>query len=197
MRLEKDQIDEFKGIFKNTYGKELSDQEAADSARNLLGFFDALRRIAEKEVEMEKRLKKEPAGFHIINDIYNCSICGRAITGEESWYDRWGAKCLLCQEAVDDGSVPGFVCKEKDSWYSMWALKNKFDIKHQTAGKLVRQGILKARIVLTQNGSPYEYVFLKKENLHLIDPYRHSPARKSYNRHRDKLNKIYIMQKIS
>ncbi len=196
MKLEKDQIDEFKGIFKNTYGKELSDQEAADSARNLLGFFESLMKIAEHQAEMERKLKKEPRGFHIINDVYNCSICGRSITGDESWYDRWGAKCLLCQKAVDTGSVPGFVCKEKNGWYSMWALKSKFGIKHQTAGKLVRQGNLKAKIILARNGSPYEYVFLKKENPHLIDPDRKSPVRKSYDKNRNKLNKLYMKQKI-
>ncbi|MFA5714563.1 MAG: hypothetical protein WC998_02335 [Candidatus Paceibacterota bacterium] len=197
MEPSREYIEKFKRIFKDTYDKELNDQEATDSARNLLGFFETLMKISEQQAKMERKVKKEPKGFHIINDVYNCSICGRSITGDESWYDRWGAKCLLCQKAVDDGSVPGFICKEKDGWYSMWSLKSKFGIKYQTVGKLVRQGNLKARIVLAHNSAPYEYVFLKKENPHLIDPDRKSPGRKSYDKHREKLNKIYIKEKMT
>jgi len=37
---------------------------------------------------------------------------------------------------------------------------------------------------------------LKKENPQLIDPDRYSPARKSYDKHRNKVNKIYIKEKI-
>jgi len=37
---------------------------------------------------------------------------------------------------------------------------------------------------------------LKKENPQLIDPDRYSPTRKSYDKHRNKLNKIYIKEKM-
>lgn len=184
MTLSQKSIDEFKEIFKKEYGKELSDTEASESAHNLVGFFDLLWQCSIRDSKRKRQLKKEPGGFHITDGTYNCMVCGRAATGNESWYDKWGVKCLLCQKAVNDGVVPGFVCKNHDSHYKMWELQDKFKIHPQTARKLVRQGELKARIVTAEDGKPYEYIFLKKENLHLIS--RRSPERKSYERHMDK-----------
>ena len=196
MEPSKEYLEKFKKIFKDKYGHEYTDEEAYGAARNLLGFVEILIESAQKEAIKERRLKKEPKGFHVDDGTYNCLVCGRTVTGDESWYDKWGAKCMLCQKAVEDGIVPGFVCRERDSYYSTWSIENKFGIKHQTARKLARQGTLKARIVLNSEGKPYEYIFLKKENPHLIDPDRYSPARKSYDKHRKKLNKIYAEEKM-
>lgn len=113
-------------------------------------------------------------------------ICHATIAGEKTWYDKWGVKCLLCQKAIDTGAVPGFACRDRDSRYLTWQLKSDFNIHSSTARKMVREGKLKARIVMSENGYPYEYVFLKKDNPHLV--HRHSPERKSYDRHRKKEN---------
>jgi hypothetical protein len=196
MEPSKEYLEEFKKMFKEKYDHEYTDEEAYSAAQSLLGFVGTLMEIAEDDIIKKRRLKKEPKGFHIEKQTYNCRVCGRAVTGDESWYDKWGAKCLPCQKAIEDGIVPGFVCDARDSFYLNWSLENKFGIKHQTARKLVRQGTLKTRIVLNADGKPYEYIFLKKENPHLIDPDRYSPARKSYDRHRNKLNKIYIKEKM-
>ena len=187
MSLSKETIEEFKEIFKKEYGKELSDQEAYESATNLTGFFEVLYECANKDYQRKQQLKKEPEGFHLTDGIYNCSICYRQVTGDKSWYDKWGTKCLLCTKAVKEGVVPPFVCTDRDSWYAMWQLEKKFGIKHPTAIKLVRLGKLKARIVSYESGKPYEYVFLKKENPDLVDPERKSPARKSYDRNYNKV----------
>lgn len=194
MEISKEYLEDFKKTFKDKYGKEYTDQEAYEAASNLLGLVEALITSAQKQLAMEKRLKKEPQGFPV-NETYNCFLCGRQVSGEESWYDKWGVKCLPCQKAVEEGIVPGFAVKERDSRYLMWELERKFGIKWQTARKLVKQGSLKARIA-TSGSKPHEYIFLKKENPHLIDPDRYSPARKSYNKHQEKLNKIYIKEKM-
>lgn len=187
MGLSKKAIDEFKEIYKNKYKTELSDAEASEGANNLIGLFRVLYESHIKELQRKHRLKKEPEGFHITDGTYNCLVCHREISGNESWYDRWGIKCLLCTKAVKEGVIPSFVCKDRDSWYAMWELERKFGIKHPTARKLVRQGKLKARIVPYEDGSPYEYIFLKKENPDLVDPDRNSPARKSYNKNYNKI----------
>jgi len=190
MGLPKKAIDEFKVIYKSKYKKELSDAEASEAANNLVGLFDILYKCAVKENQRKQQLKKEPEGFHLTDGIYNCFICHKChkqIEGEETWYDKWGIKCLLCQKAVKEGLVPYFVCEHRDSWYAVWELERKFGIKHQTAKKMVRLEELKARIVPYDNGDPYEYVFLKKENPNLIDPDRKSPARKSYDRNYNKV----------
>ena len=187
MSLSKESIKEFKKIYKEKYGKELNDQEAYESASNLLGLFDALYKSALEEHKRKHRLKKEPEGFHLTDGIYNCLICHVQVNKETSWYDKWGIKCLLCQKAVKNGIIPSFVCKDRDSWYAIWQLEKNFGIKHQTAKKMVREGKLKARIVPHNNGDPYEYIFLKKENPNLIDPDRKSPARKSYDKNYNKI----------
>jgi hypothetical protein len=187
MGLPKKSIDEFKEIYKKEYKKELNYAEASEAANNLVGLFKILYDCEVRDLQKKHRLKKEPEGFHITDGIYNCSICHNQVTGDESWYDKWGTKCLLCQKAVKEGLVPPFVCKDREAWYAMWELERKFGIKHPTARKLVRQEKLKARIVAYENGHPYEYVFLKKENPDLIDPDRKSPARKSYDRNYNKI----------
>ncbi|MCX6717212.1 MAG: hypothetical protein NTU76_00865, partial [Candidatus Taylorbacteria bacterium] len=184
MSLSKERIDEFKKIYKEKFNKELTDAEASESANNLVGFFELLWKSSLRDMQREEILKKEPKGFHIADGIYNCMVCRRTVTGDESWYDQWGVKCLLCQKAVEDGTIPGFVCTDHDSHYKTWELKDKFKIHPQTARKMVRLGELKARIVTTEKGEPYEYIFLKKENPQLIC--RYSPERKSYDRHRKK-----------
>jgi len=178
-------IGEFKEIFKNKYAKELTDAEASESAHNLVNFFEILYKCSIKNTEIKRRLKKEPDGFPI-DSQYSCLVCSRTIDPETGWYDKWGQKCLPCTKAVKDGTVPSFVCRDHDSHYEMWELKDKFKIHPQTAKKLIRQGELKARIITTEDGKPYQYIFLKKENPHLIC--RYSPEKKSYDRHHKKEN---------
>ncbi|MFH1423389.1 MAG: hypothetical protein ABIG29_00300 [Candidatus Nealsonbacteria bacterium] len=193
MSLSKETINEFKVIYKDKYKKELTDAEASEAANNLVGLFNVLFDIANRELRWKHRLKKEPEGFHLDGE-YTCSICHRQVARDENWYDQWGIKCLLCQKAVKGGLVPGFACRHSDSRYTMWQLQDKFGIKHPTARKLVRQGKLKARIVPYADGKPYEYVFLKKENPDLVDPDRKSPARKSYDRNYNKVMEARIRE---
>jgi hypothetical protein len=64
----------------------------------------------------------------------------------------------------------------------------KFKLKHPTVKKLIKEEKLKPRIILTEDGKPHEYIFLKKENPGLIE--RYSPERKSYDRKQKKLSKV-------
>ncbi|MCX6761084.1 MAG: hypothetical protein NTZ84_03225 [Candidatus Nealsonbacteria bacterium] len=142
MSLSKESIDEFKVIYKNKFKKELSDAEASEAANNLIGLFKILYDCEVRDLQRKHRLKKEPEGFRLDGE-YTCSICHRQVAKSESWYDKWGIKCPLCQKAVKEGSVPPFICKDRNSWYAMWELDKKFKIKHPTARKLVRQGKLR------------------------------------------------------
>lgn len=181
--LSKESIDEFKVIFEKEYGKELTDAEASESANNLANFFELLWDISIKDLKKKRRLKKEPDGFPV-DGQYSCLICGCSINPETGWYDKWGQKCFPCTRAVKSGAIPSFVCINDDSYYKAWQLKDKFKIHPQTMRKMVRLGELKARIITTEDGKPYEYIFLRKENPHLVS--RYSPARKSWDRHRKK-----------
>ena len=135
---------------------------------------------------MKLRLKKEPNGFHL-NGTRTCMVCHQSIGTNENWYSKWGLTCLLCFRALENGVVPAFICKNDHSCYQTWELKDNFGIHPQTARKMVRTGELKARIVTTEDGKPYVYIFLKKENPQLVDPDRDSPGMKSWKRNRDKV----------
>lgn len=185
MSLSKERINEFKEVFKKDYGKDLTDAEASEYANSLMNFVELLYDCALKDVQKKNRLKKEPNGFPVDGN-YSCLVCGCSINSENGWYDWYGHTCLLCRDAIKNGTLPAFVCQQRDSYYLTWHLKDRFKIHPATARKMVREGKLKARIVLNENNKPYEYVFLKKENPGLVDPERYTSGRKSYNRHREK-----------
>jgi len=48
MQLSDKSVQEFKRIFKEEYGKEYTDAEAREAAENLVGFFDLLIKIDQK-----------------------------------------------------------------------------------------------------------------------------------------------------
>ncbi|MFA5877915.1 MAG: hypothetical protein WC845_00940 [Candidatus Staskawiczbacteria bacterium] len=189
MSISKERIDDFKEIFKKEYGKELTDAEAYESAHNLLGFVQVLYDIHRKEVQRKYRLRKEPQGFNLTDGIYDCSICRQQQPEGQIWYDKWGITCSTCRKAVQTGVVPSFICNQRHSWYPMWQIESNFGIKWQRARKMAREGTLKAKIVPAENGNPYEYIFLKKENPELVDPDRSNPCRKSWDRNQNKIAK--------
>jgi len=164
MEISKEAIEKYKKIYEKNTGKKISDKEAYESASNLLGFFKVLHDCAYKDFLRKEELKKHPKGFHLNDGVYSCLVCSNHITEKESWYDELGPKCLNCQRAIDKKVIPKYVCKNRDSWYAMWQLDDKFGIKHQTARKMTREGDLKARIIKDKAGRDYFYVFLIREN---------------------------------
>jgi hypothetical protein len=168
--LSKESIQEFKDIFEKETGKEISWEEATESAHNLLGLAEILYKQGMKEIKRKEKLKDNPKGFHIEGEGYTCCICRRSISNKETWYDKYGIKCLICQKAIDKKVIPGYVAKNEDSWYSTFELDYYFNIKYQTVNKLVRDGILKPRIITNENGNLHAYVFIIKENKDVLPP---------------------------
>lgn len=165
MDISKERIEEFKRIFEKEYGKKLTDEEAYESAHNLLGFFEVLYTIYIREQGYKRKLKESPRGFSLEgNGQYVCPVCGRYTIANEMWYDRYGQKCITYQKAIDKKIIPGSVCKNKDSWYSTWEFYYYFKIKTPTVNKLVRQSIIKARVIPEINCS----IFLIKDNTDVL-----------------------------
>lgn len=183
MMVSKKCVDELKEIYKEKHDEDLSDSEAQEAADNLVGFFDILWKCSIEDSKRKARLKKEPDGFPAEGDR-SCAVCRQSINASNGWYDWYGFTCLLCHKAIKHGVVPTFVCTEYDSYFKTWQFE-KFGLKSPTVRKMVRNGELKARIVLNEAGKPHEYIFLKKENLE----YRefHNPSFKSYQRNRVKV----------
>ncbi|MHB1086217.1 MAG: hypothetical protein ACYCZ0_00530 [Minisyncoccota bacterium] len=183
MALSDDTVQKFREIYEKG-GKKISDADAREAAENLAGFFKILWDCSQHEARLERRLKTEPDGFPV-DGSYSCLVCGNGINETTGWYHWGGPRCLLCHKAIKDGVVPSFVLKHRDSYFCMWKLKYSFEIKSQTAKKYIREGKLHPRIILNENGTVHEYIFLKKENLALVE--RYNPIRKSYDRNRAKV----------
>jgi hypothetical protein len=181
MSISDDKVQEFKEIFKKEHGKDMTDEEAREAGNNLVGLFEILWEMSQKDAARKRRLKKEPKGFPVESQ-HTCIVCYRMIDPTTGWYDHNNQKCLSCQKAIDEGLLPSFVCHHRSSFFLTWELTSKFNIKAPTVRKLVRQGKLVARVIQNDQYGVQEYVFLKKENPSLIE--RYSPVRKSYDRNR-------------
>ena len=168
----------------NKKGKEISDGEASEAARNIVGYFSILHSIAVRIKKLNRRLKTEPDGFPI-EGPHSCIICGRSINETTGWYHYGGQRCLICHKAIMEGVVPPFILWAHDSYYPIWKLK-RFGVEAPVARKMVKEGKLKARIILKENGRPHEYIFLKKENPELTACERFNPILKSQKRHQYK-----------
>ncbi len=190
MEITDKEIESMKDLARKS-GKEYTDAEAREAAYNLHGFVDLLWKFAKEDSARDRRLKKEPAGF-AIEHAMSCCVCGYSITPANGWYDKYGAKCPLCRKAVADETIPTFVCINRDSYLSMWRLANDLKVRSQTIKKFIKEGKLNARVVLNEQDKPHCYIFLRKENPDLIVP--NNPSRKSYDKHRDKLNKKWVKE---
>jgi len=169
MQLSDEQVQEFKKIFKEQYGKEIDDKEAWEAAHNLMGFVELSYEVWRKEEQRKLRLKESPNGFAVPNDVgYSCRLCGITNLEQEYWYDENTLKCPICQKALDEGVVPPSVMHDKKSWISMYDVQKKLDLHNATVRKMIRTGDLKARIIKDGEHDHF-YVFLKEENALLQD----------------------------
>lgn len=182
--------DKGKEIFKE-HGAEYTDAEADEALNNLAGLFDILWRSANEMAKKDRRLKSEPDGFPVEGQ-YSCLICGNSIDESTGWYHWGGQRCLTCHRAILDGTIPSFILKHRDSYFKSWKIADMLKVKAPTIRKMVREGKLKAREILNENGKVHDYIFLKKENLGFTE--RYSPSRKSYDRHRDKQSKKWVKE---
>ncbi|MFA6608446.1 MAG: hypothetical protein WCT07_00860 [Candidatus Paceibacterota bacterium] len=125
----------------------------------------------EKEKAREEKLKENPNGFHLDGVGYTCFICGHSTHDKgDNWYDRWGIKCLICQNAIDKKEIPASLAKLKDSWYSKYDIESSFNLKSPTIRKWVKDGVLKARNVSCYGKGVHTQLFLIKDNKDFLPP---------------------------
>jgi hypothetical protein len=164
MQLSKEQLEDFKKIWKKEYGEDLSDKKTYEYASSLARFVEILYKQAKIDYARKEQLKKEPKGFHLEGGPYNCFICHDSISNKETWYDKYGIKCLNCQKAQEKKIIPVSAVKNRDSWLVSWELNDKFGLHYQTINKLIREGKLKPRTILDKNGNIHYQIFLIKKN---------------------------------
>lgn len=139
------------------YETEAEYKEAVD---NLVAFAELGFEVAQQEWHRQQRLKDEPKGFSFLGEGRTCSLCSRNIV-DDMWYDKWGMRCMNCQEAFRNKIVPGYVFRDRDGKRHITAsrLGWKYGLHIQTIKKLVRLGEIVPRQI--PNGP---MVFLKSEN---------------------------------
>ncbi len=163
---------ELKAILEKDSGKEVTMEEAEEAARNLTGLAELLWELWVKDKKREERLKESPKGF-LLEGSYSCLICGEGGTRNGGiWYDKWGQKCMVCQQAVDRGEVPGWAAKHHDSWYSKYDLESRFKLKTSILKKWIKEGIIKPRNVMGSTGRVHYQIFLLYDNRGFLPPKR-------------------------
>lgn len=182
MEKSKELVEKMKNIYKKK-GEEITDEKAEESANHLVSLVNFIFEISKEESARKSRLKREPDGFPV--DVsYSCAVCRNSINEKTGWYSKYGKTCFYCLRALKDKVIPTYILDDNDTHFDMSSLNYVFKIKTITAKKYIKEGKLIPRIILDDEGNPYHYIFLKKENPWLIRKY--SPVRKSYDRHRHK-----------
>ena len=89
----------------------------------------------------------EPKGFALEGKGRNCSLCGQSVYESGGWYDKWGFKCMNCQDAVNRKRIPGSLCGDYDhkKYVTESYLSYITGLHHRTIRKLIKQGKIKIR----------------------------------------------------
>jgi hypothetical protein len=133
---------------------------------NLVKFVEILIKIDQEEKRRQRRLINEPKGFAMEAEGRSCSLCRHEMYGElEGWYDKWGFKCMNCQDAINKRKIPGSLCKDwkNEKCITDSELSRETGLHIQTIRKLIRQGEIKAKRI--PNGP---YLILRKDNRHYL-----------------------------
>jgi RNA polymerase-binding transcription factor DksA len=159
-------VNDFQRLCEEKHGKKYTYEEAEEALKSLADFYLIFYESHIEELKRKEKLKEFPKGYSLMDGgVYNCGVCGNRIQDEQLWYDKWGNKCLSCQEAINKKIISGFVCRNRDIWYSMFDFEHYFKLKSATVRSLVKSGVLKARITGGRC-----YVFLIKENKDTLPP---------------------------
>lgn len=163
-------LQKYKEILERDSKRKWSDDEVREASERLTRFASLLIDIFLEEKKKEKKLKEFPNGYHLEDrdGQYHCRICYRYIGGKDTWYDKYGLKCMDCQRNIDQGVIPGEICKDEDLWFKGWQLKSDLGIHPQTAKKLERESKLKVRELKDTEGKTYFRVYLVNENTEFL-----------------------------
>lgn len=179
MTLTDKSIQEYKEIFEKEYGRKISNAEAAEGARNLLGLFEILYEHAEVELRRKMRLNKEKIkGFYLepTEGPYTCAICGENYPGNDIWWNPKGLRCRDCWTNIQKKVIPSLYYDSDDKvWIKEWKIQSDFGIHPATRRKLERQGILKGRYLKRKDGTIYYTVYIIKENEKFLKTYKREP----------------------
>lgn len=160
---------EMKSILEKEHGREFTSDEV-NSALTTLKFFAKITvDNFQEELRREHLLKESPKGFHL--DIKGtCSICDNVTSKESSWYDKFGLKCMTCQDAINKKVIPASIGNNKESWYSKYELQSYFNINSKELRRYMKESFLKERVILDATKKVHLQLFLMKDNKDVLPP---------------------------
>ncbi len=170
MDVSHENIQEMKDVLEKEHGREFTWEEATEAAYNMRQLVEVMYDFMIEDQRRKKKLEESPKGFHLDGIGYTCFICGYSASQEDSWYDKYGIKCMTCQRAIDRKQIPALLSKNKDSWYSRWEIERAFNVKGPTLTSWIKKGILKARTVINENKRIHAQLFLIKDNKDTLPP---------------------------
>lgn len=154
-------LKEFKELCDEKGIKYETEEEYKSSASSLVELVDLLVQMDMEERARKKRLEDEPKGYALEGKGRNCSLCGRSVYEGDGWYDKWGFKCMNCQDAVNKKKIPGSLCGDwnHEKYMTDSMISWKTGLHTQTIRKLIRRGDIKARQI-----PKGPYLVLRKDN---------------------------------
>lgn len=131
-----------------------------DELRRLAKYFDILIEMDQKQRSLHKRANAEPDGFAMSGDGRMCTLCRNSVHND-GWFDKWGFKCLNCQNAVNKRKIPGSLCRDHnfEKHIPDTVLVFYLGVNVSQVRKMIRAGAIKARRI---PGGPC--MILKKDN---------------------------------
>lgn len=160
-----------KEALEKEHGRAISDHEAAKAKE----FIDLIARmvvdITFRETAREQKLLEHPNGYHL-EGSHTCPICNKVCKDESSWYDKYGVKCITCQDAINKKIIPPTLCAQPESYYSMFDLEHFFNLNGKILRSWIRGGILKARVIPGLDRGTHATLFLIKDNKKFLPPKR-------------------------
>lgn len=145
-----------------------SDEEARAAANNLLDLMEILLRVDREDQRRGERLKTEPQGFPVESENRNCPFCMN-YTNQSLWYDKYGLKCIDCQNALRKKQVPGYIFKDHKNEKHITAdtLSWRYGVSKKLINGLVKRGEIRVRTI-DHEGKQSTKVILRKDNPNLV-----------------------------
>lgn len=152
-------------------GKEVTE----DQAEKVLDFLYLLAptalNITLREARWEQKLQHHPNGFAVTGKKYPCRLCGQGREADQMWYDRFGLKCIACQQAVEQGVIPGEIVLDDTLYYKEFDLAHYFRLEGKALREWIKKGLLKPRIIPKIDGKGKHYqVFLTSDHAGFLPP---------------------------
>ncbi len=141
---------------------------------NLVRLSITLAQFHGKELLRKRKLNEFSERYFLESEddnSFKCSICDQWHRGRDTWYDKYGMRCDVCQMNIKNGVISAKLCKYKKRWFSSDDIRYRYGIVASTMRKLIRLGELKGIELKDRDGKPYLTVFLKKDNEWFLERY--------------------------